>query len=400
MKRSRSMSDAPSEEQASKRTRMTQFNRAQSTPLQSESLATSPELVQQPKEGENPPQAETAQEPEDLLEKRIAAALRRYNGPIERELLETLYYLSYQESQDLSKSLVHWDRRGGLRETRHSYGPTANDLRNQDEAAFDDQKDSSDPNKVFDPTVKSFTLWPLPEVLCPKPNWDLHDELLSLVIRHRCALKGNDNVNSDENISQDESSFEETPNAGLSCQIETKLFQLLTDLYEFCPPPSSVPMFTTYKRKKRNKEKQPPDSFDKEAVVVQSPQQITNLASQEPQKSEIHFGLDWEFVIKVAAKTLHLKPHVIERIRARLMEMYRIDTPSINQEDLTTVAKDLTPSTYNLSISFQYHTASTGKTVVYRHRSSSNASWVSSPNSCLQILIIPYPIRQTINPLE
>ncbi|KNZ47727.1 hypothetical protein VP01_61g15 [Puccinia sorghi] len=248
---------------------------------------------------------------EDQVDKRIVQAIKRYEKDdfAERDLWDTVLQLAYQRSQNLSQSLVHWGRRGGIREQR-SIKPAAGQDPRLPQGAFENlgaDTDYSEP-RIYDPTANSFTLWPLSVQSCPTPQWTLDEELSSLVIRTErkyATVDYNDHCSIDH-----ERENEKTDS--LANQTRQTLMQLLNNLYECHPPHSScIPIFTRGKLYKR-------------LCKSTNPESTTDQSTDPRNEKEVDYGLDWNFVLGVASSTLNLKESVIQRTRERLAEMYRV----------------------------------------------------------------------------
>lgn len=232
------------------------------------------------------------------VDKQIEQAIQKHNGhgAMERDLWNTIRHLAYQQSIDISRSLVQWGCKGGIRDRRVSFH-------------------SNRQEKKFDPTANSFTLWPLPSEICPAPDWTLQDELAALVTTSKRKINAKNHF--DDSLEDLDS---------LDCLTETlvdqnqkTLLDLFNNLYEFHPPhSSSIPIYT--------KRRSPHKSKDKTDNPVQ-PAGATN-------DQEADFGLDWKFVLKVAESTLNLKQSVLQRVQQRLCEIYRIplEKSALDQE--------------------------------------------------------------------
>jgi hypothetical protein len=193
-----------------------------------------PTTSQLPADNQEEVQSDEPQADEQPCQKRIAQAIHRYEKDdyAERDLWDTVLQLAYQQSQNLSKSLVYWGRQGGLRGRRSIINPSSSKT----------QADSDDPKApIYDPTADCFTLWPLSGQSCPTPEWTLYEELSSLVTR---IVKKNPSGNCNDNLPIDDD-LENKQAEGLVDENRNTLMKLLNNLYEFHPPHSSgIPIFT------------------------------------------------------------------------------------------------------------------------------------------------------------
>ncbi|OAV88045.1 hypothetical protein PTTG_29174 [Puccinia triticina 1-1 BBBD Race 1] len=276
---------------------------------------------QAPAENQEEIQVEESQADEEVIDKRIIQAVRRYEKDdyAERDLWDTVLQLAHQQSQDLSRSLVHWGRTGGLRDSRSSKQPANKDLKVPPPAPENLGTNTDDSEvRIFDPTASSFTLWPLPLQSCPAPEWTLNEELSALVTRTERECSGGEDADSAlmDNVAKDEKTD------ALVGQNRKTLMQLLNDLYEFHPPhTSSIPIFTRGKRYKK--------------LAKSMSAQKTSTQSTDPKsEGDADFGLNWQFVLGVASSTLNVKESVIQRARERLAEMYRVPLESLTGQEI------------------------------------------------------------------
>lgn len=295
-------------------------------------------------EDDDSPPANPAQD----LTRQVQIAVKQHDKahPIEIDIRDTLRQLTYQQSQELSKSLVQWGRKGGLREKRQTSRPsTRSDLSSR---------------KIYDPTASSFTLWPLP--ICPKPDWTLEEELSSLVSVEK--RKFNDN---DEGSLSDDSESGNSPTSTLVSHNRTLLQQLFQDLYEFHPPSSSsLPIFTS--RRKQNYE---PVSTSKEPMVVDGnipdlhknttdPDHLLNPDQMSPSTNQndlvdFDYGLGWRFILQVADTNINIKKNVLQRTCDRLLEMFRISPESSDGDQNSLLLQPLYLSHLKLHQALQRH---------------------------------------------
>ncbi|KAA1113148.1 hypothetical protein PGT21_022792 [Puccinia graminis f. sp. tritici] len=323
MKRRCSSSGEPRGTRPSKRLRSKSHSeprQKQSQPIDSaaKAPAESQDEGQAPTEAQEGAEANDNQALEEVVDKRITQGIRRYerDDHFERDLWDTLMQLAHQQSQNLSRSLVHWGRKGGLRDTRTSKSSANKDPKSSNPAPENLAANTDESqNLTYDPTATSFTLWPLPTQACPIPEWTLNEELCSLVTRinrERSRNEGTDSPPIDHELEDEKAQ-------SLADQNQKTLMQLLNDLYEFHPPhTSSIPIYTRGKTYRK---------LDKAAKNKSKTDQLTDPKNEK----EVDFGLNWEFVLGVASSsTFDIKESVLQRARERLTEMYRVTSEPAN----------------------------------------------------------------------
>lgn len=137
------------------------------------------------------------------LRNTVGSAVHRYNegGRVNKDFRDTLAQIAHACSQNLSRSLAVWAQ---IRPNRTEQKHFAN-LFSISTPPTDASITSIQP-KVWDPTASTFTLWPLPAELCPRPEWSIVEELEAVALRvapsaYRVDLTDSATVTNDDHLS-------------------------------------------------------------------------------------------------------------------------------------------------------------------------------------------------------